>query len=210
MIILIGSQKGGVGKSTLSTNLSALLASTGKDVVLVDADRQSTSANWVHDRNETNKASLACARQYDNIKKTITDFNNRYEFVIVDCQGRDSIELRTGLLAADICLIPCRPSQADLDTIPLMSVVINTAKEINENLKAYCVLTMSPTNPSITEIADSKDYLARHPSIKLLNTIISDRKVYRDAMSAGFGVTEMDNDKAKNEIESLLKEIMKW
>jgi hypothetical protein len=29
-------------------------------------------------------------------------------------------------------------------------------------------------------------------------------------MSAGFGVTEMDNDKAKNEIESLLKEIMKW
>jgi chromosome partitioning protein len=91
-----------------------------------------------------------------------------------------------------------------------MSVVINTAKEINENLKAYCVLTMSPTNPSITEIADSKDYLARHPSIKLLNTIISDRKVYRDAMSAGFGVTEMDNDKAKNEIESLLKEIMKW
>jgi chromosome partitioning protein len=32
--------------------------------------------------------------------------------------------------------------------------------------------------------------------------------VYRDAMSEGLGVVEMDNPKAKNEIEELVKEII--
>jgi chromosome partitioning protein len=42
MIILIGSQKGGCGKSTTAVNISAELAGRGHDVVLVDADRQCT------------------------------------------------------------------------------------------------------------------------------------------------------------------------
>lgn len=41
-----------------------------------------------------------------------------------------------------------------------------------------------------------------------VNTFVRDRKVYRDAMSEGLGVVEMDNPKAKNEIEELVKEIM--
>ena len=52
MIILIGSEKGGVGKSTLATNLATALALKGSDIILVDADRQSTSANWSQDRKE--------------------------------------------------------------------------------------------------------------------------------------------------------------
>ena len=52
MIILIGSQKGGVGKSTLSTNLSALLASTGKDVVLVDADETRVEIDTVIEKQQ--------------------------------------------------------------------------------------------------------------------------------------------------------------
>jgi chromosome partitioning protein len=50
MIILTGSQKGGCGKSTTAVNLCAELAGQGHDVVLVDADRQATAANWAMDR----------------------------------------------------------------------------------------------------------------------------------------------------------------
>ena len=53
MILIIGSRKGGCGKSTVAINIAAELARLGKDVVLVDADRQATAANWVEDRNET-------------------------------------------------------------------------------------------------------------------------------------------------------------
>jgi chromosome partitioning protein len=210
MIILVGSKKGGVGKSTLTTNIAAFLAVHKKDVILVDADIQRTSSNWYSDRCETSLPQIECVQKYDNIKKTLSDLSKRYEYVIVDCQGRDSAELRTGLLAADIVIVPCKPSQADLDTIPIMSDMIKQAREMNEDLRAFCVLTMSPTNPVITEIAESREFLTMFSEIQLLETIISERKVYRDALASGYSVCEMDNDKAKHEIESLIKEVLEW
>lgn len=207
MIILVGSIKGGVGKSTLATNISAYLAVKNKDVILVDSDRQSTSSNWYYDRSNTDLPVVHGAQKYDNISTTLKDFNRRYEYVVVDCQGRDSIELRTGLIAADICIIPCKPSQADLDTIHSMQEMLKMASSINQALKSYCVLTICPNNPAITEIADSIEFLSKYEEMQLLKTLIYDRKNYRDALALGHGVMEMENEKAKLEIESLMKEI---
>ncbi len=207
MIILIGSKKGGVGKSTIATNIATNLAVQKKDVVLVDADRQGTSSNWADDREHTTNTQLVCVQKYENIKKTLQDLNSRYDYVVVDCHGGDAVELRSGLLVADILIIPCQPSQPDIDTIPMMVDIIERATEINENLIAYCVITRAPTNPSITEIQDTKNALMDYPEIKLLNSIIYERKAYRDAISLGLGVVETDNDKAKVEIENMLKEI---
>lgn len=208
MIILIGSEKGGVGKSTLATNLSSFLATQGKDIVLVDADRQSTSANWAQDRLSTDLPKVHCVRQYDNIKDTLLTLGSRFDHVIVDCQGRDSRELRTGMLAADIIIVPFRPSQWDLDTLPYMISVLKEARDYNEKLKPYGIITMSPTNPQVNELQLAKDYFAEYPQIHLLNTIICDRKVYRDAASMGRGVFELDNDKATDEINNFVREIL--
>ena len=209
MIVLIGSQKGGCGKSTTAVNICAKLAQNGHDVVLVDADRQSTSANWAMDR-AANKALpvVHCVQKYENIRDTLLDLDKRYEYVIVDAAGRDSRELRTGMTAAHVLIVPFRPSQPDLDTLPKMQEVITQAKDLNPNLIVHGVLTMAPTNPVINEVAEACEYLQDYPEIKLLDTaIIRDRKVYRDAMSEGMGVIEMNNPKATDEIESLVKEV---
>jgi chromosome partitioning protein len=207
MIILIGSEKGGVGKSTLATNLSAFFAIQGKDVILVDADRQSTSANWVQDRLESKKAKIDCVRQYDNIKSTLQSLNNRYDIVIVDCQGRDSKELRTGLLAADLVIAPFRPSQWDLDTLPTMVELIDNAMDLNPNLKACAILTMSPTNHNINELELARSVF-KFDNLVLLKSATCDRKVYRDAASIGLSVLEMDNEKASLEISEIATELL--
>lgn len=209
MIVLIGSEKGGVGKSTLATNLTAFFALQGLDVVLVDADRQSTSANWVQDRNDAKEPKIDCVRQYENIKQTLLSLNQRYQFVIVDCQGRDSKELRTGLLAADIVLIPFRPSQWDLDTLPTMMELVNDAKDLNEKLTACAVFTMCPTHHQINELSEATAFFNQNDEITLLKSKTHDRKIYRDAASLGLSVLEMQNDKAVEEITEIAHEVLK-
>ncbi len=208
MIILIGSQKGGCGKSTTAANISAFLAKNGRDVVLVDADRQCTAANWSMDRS-TNESlpTVHCVQKYENIRETLLDLSKRYEFVVVDAAGRDSRELRTGMTAANILIVPFRPSQPDLDTLPKIQEIITQAKDLNSELIVYGLLTMAPTNPVVNETAEAREYLRDYPEIYLLNSVIRDRKVYRDAMSEGMGVIEMDNDKASEEVRLLMKEI---
>ena len=207
MIILLGSQKGGCGKSTLAVNVAAELARLGKDVCLVDADRQATASRWAQDRTESNYPLVHCVAQYENIHPTLKDLSKRYEFVVVDVAGRDSRELRTGMLAADVLLTPFRPSQPDLDTLPHLARIVTEAKDMNPDLICKAVLTLAPSNPQVHESAEAKQYLADFQEFDLCKTIIRDRKAYRDSISAGAGVVEWKDPKARAEIQLLVQEV---
>ncbi len=205
MIILLGSYKGGCGKSTLATSLAAMLAGAGGDVVLVDADKQSTASTWAADREaDPSLPAVACVQKYDNIRQTLLDLDRRYSHVVVDCAGHDSKELRTGMTAAHVMVSPFRPSQPDLDTAGKLAALVEQAREVNDGLKAYAVLTMCPSNPAITEVHDAQTYLRQLTNnLAVALPCVFDRKVYRDAICAGRGVTEMQNDKAKAELLAL-------
>ncbi len=91
MILLLGGEKGGTGKSTLATNLAAWLAVNDRDVILVDTDVQRTAANWVDRRNLLNGVpAVQCAERRGNVFHALRDLAKRYEEVIVDAGGRDS------------------------------------------------------------------------------------------------------------------------
>lgn len=206
---MLGSQKGGCGKSTVAVNICAELARRKKDVVLVDADRQSTAANWTMDRaNNKNLPVVHCVQKYENIRDTLLDLNQRYEYVVVDSAGRDSRELRTGMTAAHILIVPFRPSQPDLDTLSNLQDIVLQAKDLNPNLHILALITMTPTNPIVQETKEAKAYLQDYPDFKLLGTVIRDRKIYRDAISEGMGVVEMGNAKAAAEIQLLIQEVL--
>jgi chromosome partitioning protein len=207
MILLIGSQKGGCGKSTLSVNIAAELTRQGRDVCLVDADRQGTASRWAQDRSDTELPNVHCVALYGRINAQLADLKQRYEFVIVDAAGRDSTELRTGLLAADTLLTPFRPSQPDLDTLSHLAEVVGAAKDLNESLICRAVLTLAPSNPMVNESSEAKEYLSEYPEFSLCKSIIKDRKAYRDTMGEGHGVVDWKDSKAKAEIQLLVQEL---
>jgi len=214
MIILIGGRKGGSGKSTITVNLAALLARNGKDVIIVDADVQVTSSEWEAERRELkDKPEINCVQKRGKIHQALKDLAKRYDYVLVDPAGKDSDELRSAMAVADILVIPVRPSQFDLNTLPAMQDIIGQSKIINPDLKVFCILSMAPTNPVINETALAKEYIAELPDIQLLKTVIRDRKIFRDCGADGIGVVESDitSDsarKAKQEVTDLLDEVL--
>jgi len=208
MILLLGGEKGGTGKSTLATNLAAWLAVAGRDVILVDTDVQRTAANWVDRRNLLSGVpAVQCAERRGNVFHALRDLAKRYEEVIVDAGGRDSEELRTALVAAHKVYVPLRASQPDLETSLHMNELVTLARGLNLTLEARLIISMAPTNPVINEAQQAKELLQELPAFTLSKVIIRDRKIYRDAISEGRGVIELDNAKASSEIEALAKEI---
>lgn len=108
------------------------------------------------------------------------------------------------MIVANILLIPFRPSQMDLDTMLHLSDLIDTAKGLNENLISLAVINMASTNHLVAEVKEAQEYLQEFPIIKLLNSVIHERKIYRDVVPTGEGVVDTDHTKAKDEIENLV------
>ena len=210
MIILFGSQKGGVGKSTIATNVAVELARRGNDVILMDCDPQKTAANWGQRRIDTGmEPPVHIVEKTGNVRATALDLNERYNYVIMDAGGHDNQALRTALTAADIVYTPTRPSQADLETMSFMSELIQTARDFNPDLAARSIISLAPTNPMINEAKEAQEFMGEYlDDMPLSKIFIRDRKAYREAMLLGCGVVESDNTKAKAEIQLLVQEIL--
>lgn len=213
-ILVFGGRKGGVGKSTQATNFAVMLAHNEADVVIVDTDPQKTSINWIDRRNELIESGeqlpvIHGVSKEGNVRETLKDLAQRYDVVIVDASGSDNKALRTALTVADILICPVRPSQADLETLPHVCEVIDAAKDMNESLIAYGLISMSPTHAFSSESGSAEQLLMQEFSqhLSLLKHSVCDRKVFRDALLEGKGVIEMDNPKAKAEVTKVYKEI---
>ncbi len=205
MITLIGSTKGGTGKSTVSTNLAAWLATEGQDVLILDTDRQATSKRWVDRRNDRvdGLPIVHIAQGADNVTKPIQDFAHRYEQIIVDAGGHDSLALRSAMLVADVLIVPTKASIPDLETMLATNDLIREARLINPELNAYVLVSMAPTNPYVHEAQEANEFLADLEEMVLAPVFIRERKAFRDAILEGRGVVEMSNSQAKAEIQLL-------
>ena len=79
MILLVGGEKGGSGKSCLAQNMAVYLQHQKKDVLLLDADPQGTTTDWAKEREENEKlANLPCVQASGNIRQILKDLVNRY------------------------------------------------------------------------------------------------------------------------------------
>lgn len=211
MIILIGGEKGGTGKTTVATNLSACLASGGRDVLLVDADRQGT-ARWWCDRRQDSEgvASVQCVQKFGRLTATIRDMAARFDDVIIDCGGQDSDELRSAMLVAEVMFIPVQASILDLVTLEHVTELVESAQMTNTELRAHVFLSRAPTNQRSEEKAALQALQQVLPEgISPLKTVIHDRRAFRDAAKSGKGVLEWTDAKAKSEFKAFAAEIMK-
>ena len=210
MILLIGGEKGGAGKSTIACNLAAFLAYQEQDVLLLDADPQKTSSTWIYRRSlikEQKLPQIQSAEKTGDIYNTVMDFSKRYKFIIIDSGGRDSKELRSALIACDVFYTPIKPSQIDIDTLGKMNELVAHAIALNKKLKSVALITHAPTNPNMDDKKETEEILKKMPNFGSSNISITYRSSYWRTIGRGLSVLEYLDDKAKNEILSLGSEV---
>lgn len=111
--ILVASSKGGCGKTTIATNLAAHFAQAGKNTVLVDTDRQSSSQHWAEKRAGLPAPVLAMSGlRPDWAQRLPADA----DVVLIDAPAAIHGKELTDLLnEVDVLLIPVLPSRIDLE-----------------------------------------------------------------------------------------------
>jgi chromosome partitioning protein len=211
MIILIGGEKGGPGKTTIATNLAAIRTIEKGDTLLVDTDEQPTSSYWCSLREEKQVSPRVSSIQKRGkaVRTEVIGLKEKYADIIIDAGGRDSPELRGALLVADKAVFPLRPSQFDLWTLGRLDTLVDQAREINEDLQAFILINQASPNPGVKEAQEAREYISDIDNISLMKSFTSERIAFRRAAIHGMSVIEYKpvDQRAVDEIMSIYQEI---
>lgn len=211
MVICSGGTKGGTGKTTIAINLAVAYARQGKRICLLDGDEQKTTYSWGETRRGLHSgevATVTITQTKGQIGREIEYLKNDYDHLIIDLAGIHSDRLNEALNYIDFFLVPIPPTQQNMINLNLNTWILRGKQSVHPHFKARYVLSIVPTNPQITENKQAIEFLRNYnPLIQPLKTWIYNRKIYNDAFSQGYGVTELDNPKAKSEINLLAREI---
>lgn len=187
---LVGSEKGGVGKTTLCYNLALLRARAGHTVAVVDTDTQENLAMWSAARSEQRlEPAILCVQRYGKIGHDVLELAKRYE-VFVDAGGRDSLELRQAVAVARTWLIPTTPSQLDLFVMAKMqAMLLEVEAKVDRAPRVLTVL--NAVNSSTTEARDMREQMLEYERLPVAESVIGNRVALRRAVSAGCGLMEL-------------------
>ena len=206
MIIDVAHTKGGVGKSTIATNLAVEMHAD-----LLDLDTQNSSIGFSMLGPERNIQFI----RGQNIQKSDLNFLDAYKGskeknLIIDSGGYDSDIVRLLLINSDLIITPVAISQVELMGLQNFDKVIHAAKAVSDNINAY-VLFNRVTRFQQNDLALFRNYILHDiTDYKILDTQIGDRKAYKDAFAKGLSVCELDKrSKATDEIRNLVSEIQK-
>lgn len=200
MVISFVTQKGGSGKTTLAVNCAVAAIAAKKRVVIFDMDEQATAENWYQDR-EADAPQLVRVKSNELEKALSLAQSQKFDVVLIDTPGRDEPATATAIKAADFCIIPCRPSPADMKATP---ATMETIRRLGK--PAAFVLTQTPVRSF--RIREAQNGLSVLGMVSPVNIV--SRNAYQDAQGVGLGVMEFEPDgKAAQEIKELWAWLMK-
>lgn len=211
MVVLIGAEKGGTGKTTLAVNLAAVRASKGRDVLLVDTDKQGSASDWAAVRQEeTSRQHIPSVQVFGKqVTAQLEDLSERYDDLLVDAGGRDSVELRAAMVVADRVFVPLQASQFDVWTLERMNELVEQAQALNPKLQAQVFINRASPHPQVHEAKQATEMLGDFEHLEFGGVVIHDRIAFRRSASKGLAVTEGESvgSKADSEIHDLYRAI---
>lgn len=207
MIYAVVNTKGGVGKTTTAVHLATMLSLLG-ETLLIDGDPQASAASWAAWRRDNlahgpsptttclaGKAILLEGRQ----------LAAKYDHVVVDAGGRDSVGLRSALLFAQMAIVPIGASNLDAAAMTDLLEVVELSRDYNPELDVRVLLSRVDSR---TKDADEMLKFLTEQKLTVLSTRICERVAFRRSIGEGVTVQELGKDQAAiREMEAFFSEV---
>jgi chromosome partitioning protein len=183
--IAFTSQKGGTGKSTLAIGLAVVAMEDGERVFLLETDPQGTVSYWGARRSNPAPTIERVTDRF-RLEHALRDIKQRgCTLAIIDTPGSDSDIVTEAIRLADLCLIPARPSQADIEAAcPTLKTIHRFGRKFAFVLNQTPVRGQRPTRAAT--VLNEVGMLAL-PYIGMRNN-------HMDSLATGLGISEFASD----------------
>jgi chromosome partitioning protein len=211
MKIAITNLKGGVGKTTIATNLAAALTQRGKSICIVDTDlTQRSASEWAGSREDSKQPHISV---FGITEKQLTGeverLSKQYDVVLIDGTPHVSEITERAIILADILLIPIAPSIYDFRAFENF---FEKLQNINQNRIAYggkevkVYILLNKINEKVRVYKAIVDAVKAY-DVPILTTQLGNRTAYIETAIEGLGVVEGKDVKAKDEFNRLTDEL---
>ena len=205
-VVAVLNQKGGSGKTTLSTHLARALTLAGAKVLLVDSDPQGSARDW-HAAADGELVPVV-GLDRPTLEKDIPAIAGSYEWIFVDgAPSRNALAL-SALKAADIVLIPVQPSPYDIWATAELVDSVKQRQDLTGKPRAAFVISRQIQGTRLAqEIRDALESYGLH----IFTHSTTQRVIY--AHSATTGSTALDiepESPAAAEIRAIVSELKEF
>ncbi len=206
MVITIGSQKGGAGKSTVAINMALMIASssTNYKVALVDTDKQ---RSCVQTLGKNCRENLTVYEVQSKPNRTIMELEE--DIVVVDTPPHSHELMHLASAVSNVVIIPLQPSPLDIraasETVKALTII---KAEVNPDLQCCFLLNRLKAGTILTK--ELRSTVEKLYPFNVLESSLFDRQLYKQSLITGQSVMEFDkNSPAAQEMAELVVEVLK-
>lgn len=207
-ILAVINEKGGVGKTTITTNLGRALQKAGKDVLLVDADPQGSLRDWYAAAGEEHDLPSVVAMDRPALFKDLPRLAQAHDWTLID--GAPSVEelAVAAIKAADAVLIPVQPSPYDIWAAESLVSLVKTRQELAGRPAARFLISRQIVGTKLSQ--EIRDVLVGY-ELPVMSAYTCQRVVYATSAAQGSSVLDAEpQGAAASEVQGMLKEVVAW
>jgi chromosome partitioning protein len=188
--IVLATQKGGSGKSTLAIGLALAAIRAGHNVRLIETDPQGTVSNWKRRRPYAAPIiePIYAAREVEQRLQSLA--HDGVTVTIVDTAGGESAATNSAIRYSDFCLIPTRPSIADIEATAATLSVIRAWHKPFAYVLNHTPIRAAARLPGAENALNMTSKVALEIAHIVARPFIVMRNDHQDALSAGLAVCE--------------------
>ncbi len=203
-VIALLNQKGGVGKTTIASNLGKGLNRKEKSVLLIDSDPQGSLRDW----NEASDGKVlpVVGLDRETLPTDLQAIKAGYDIIIIDGAPQIARLNAAAIKATDLVIIPVTPSPYDVWACADLVDLIKARQEVTGGKpRAYFLISRARTG---TKLGGEVEEALSGYELPVMNSRTIHREVYAQTAAEGETVYDGNNADAVKEMDKLTKEVL--